>query len=392
MTNEEPRPFAITNATRRILFGWDSLNQLSDLARETGARRAAVVLDGYFLGGNLPDRISAVLCPALSSAPHFHGVPAGEPEIATALACRDALAAAGPDLVIAIGGGSTMDTAKVGRVLLANPGDPTSIAGFGKVMKPHGSRLICVPTTAGTGSEVSEAAVLGINGSASKLVYLSAELAADTALLDPALGVSAPQSVTAFAGYDAVTHAVEAFVSNRANPVSDAFAYSAMAHLAKWLPIAWREPNNKPARSYCLIAATEAALAFNSAMLGLAHAISNPLGALHHIPHGLGNALALPAVTAFNEPNLGEKGTAIAQLFGAATPSEGLARLRNTIGLDRGLDEFLMTASEREAIVQAALKSGQVKMNPRLAGVEEMRAIIEAMRSPIGPARPVLKI
>jgi alcohol dehydrogenase class IV len=392
MTDAAPAPFAINQATRRILFGWDSLAQLPELAREAGARRALVVLDGFFLGSALQARLESLLRPALSASPAFHGAPAGEPTVASALACRDALTAAAPELVIAIGGGSAMDTAKMGRAFAANPAAPESLAGPGKTLHAHASRLVCVPTTAGTGSEVSEAAVLDQAASASKLVFLSDTLAPHTALLDPALTVSAPQSVTAYAGYDALTHAVEAYVSRRANPVSDGFALAALTQLARWLPVAWREPGHRAARSHCLIAATQAALAFNSALLGLAHAISNPLGALHHIPHGLGNALALPAVAAFNEPVLGDKGTAIAGALGTASPSEGLARLRHAIGLDRGLDEFLRSDLERAALAEAALKSVQVKINPRLAGPAEMAAIIEAMRRPIGGARPPLAI
>jgi alcohol dehydrogenase class IV len=250
--------------------------------------------------------------------------------------------------------------------------------------------LVCVPTTAGTGSEVSESAILSRAESDVKLIFRSPEMTARIALLDPALTLSAPATVTAQSGYDAVTHAVEAYVSNAASLMSDPFAESALAMLAHSLPLAWAEPDHREARARCLIASCQAALAFNSANLGLAHAISAPLGALHHVPHGLGNALALPAVTAFNEPVLGEKGRLIAELLGAPTAAEGLSKLRHAIGLDIGLDEFVPDDAARDAVARAALRSGQVRMNPRLADLDQMRAILEAARRPTGGAAPVL--
>jgi alcohol dehydrogenase class IV len=223
-----------------------------------------------------------------------------------------------------------------------------------------------------------------------KLIYRSPEMTARIALLDPALTVSAPAAVTAQSGYDAVTHAVEAYVSKAASIMTDPFAETALAQLAHWLPIAWETPDHKEARARCLIASCQAAIAFNSANLGLAHAIAAPLGALHHVSHGLGNALALPAVTAFNEPVLGEKGRLIAELLGAPSASEGLSKLRHAIGLDVGLDDFVPSDAARDLVAQAAMRSGQLRMNPRLADLDQMRAILEATRRPNGGGRPEL--
>jgi alcohol dehydrogenase class IV len=212
------------------------------------------------------------------------------------------------------------------------------------------------------------------------------------ALLDPALTVGAPRTVTAYAGYDAVTHAVEAYVSRMASPLTDPYALSAMELLGKWLAVAYEEPGNRDARAACLIASMQAAIAFNSANLGLAHAISGPLGAQQHVAHGLGNALALPYVTAYNEPLLGAKGETIARLFGARGAAEAMARLRHRLGLDQSLDRHVKSDAERERLAQWAMKSGQVKVNPRAATIEHMRAILEAMRSPTGDAPPRLTV
>ena len=385
-----PGDFIFLHSSRRILHGVGSLDRLADLAKERSARSAACVLDAFFVGGPIEARLHAILEPILGR-PAIIGVPAQEPDLATVEACRQSLADAAPDLIIAIGGGSAIDTAKVARMLLANPGPAEAIAGFGKTMTPHPSLFVAVPTTAGTGSEVSESAIVGKTDAPVKLIYRSPEMTPAIAILDPALSTTAPAAVTAQSGFDALTHALEAYVSKAASPMTDPIAWQAFTTLVRWLPVAFREPGNLTARSHCLIASCQAAIAFNSANLGLAHALSAPLGALFHVGHGLGNALALPAVTAFNEPALGEKGVAIAQSLDAATPAAGLARLRAELALDIGLDRFVPDDAGREALAAAAMKSGQVRMNPRLATLDDMRRIVAAMRKPIGTQRPPLE-
>ena len=381
-------PFTFVHSNRRVVFGWDSLDRLPELAKEFGARRPAAILDGYFTRTPVGARIAALLSEGTGAAPLVHATPATEPDTASVEACAAALAAVAPDFIVAVGGGSAMDTAKVARMLLSNPGPAEGIAGFGKRLAPHPSILVAVPTTHGTGSEVSESAVIGKAGVDAKLIYRSQDMTPSIALLDPSLTVGAPRTVTAYAGYDAVTHAVEAFVSRMASPMTDPHALAAMELLGRWLAIAYEEPENRDARGACLIASMQAAIAFNSANLGLAHAISGPLGAQQHVAHGLGNALALPYVTAFNEPVLGVKGETIAKLFGGRSAAEAMAKLRRRLGLDLSLDDYVRTDADRERLAQWAMKSGQVKMNPRAATLDDMRAIVGAMRTPTRDAAP----
>jgi alcohol dehydrogenase len=390
--DQTPPAFTFNHSSRKVIQAWDGVEKLSDLARDSGAQRAAAIFDGFFKGSALAEKVSDLLAKATGAKPLLHFVPAHEPDTASLEACRDALATVDPDLIVGVGGGSAMDTAKLARMLLANPGPAEAIAGFGKKLKPHRSLLICVPTTAGTGSEVSEYAVASKHGTDSKLLFHSAEMTPQIALLDPALSVSAPKSVTAQSGYDAVTHAVESYVSKAASVMSDPFSRSAMELLGRWLPVAYREPENRAARTWCLVASCQAAIGFNSANLGLAHAISSPLGALHDVGHGLGNALALPVVVAYNEAAMGEKAAIVAQAFGAPTAAGGLSKLRHDLDLDLSLDRFVPTAEAREAVATAAMRSGQVRMNPRLATIDHMRAILEAMRTPTGGQRPPLVI
>jgi alcohol dehydrogenase class IV len=383
-------PFTFVHSTRRVVFGWDSLERLPELAREFGAKRPAAVIDGHFARTPVGERVAALLKAGTGVAPLVYATPAGEPDTAAVEACAAALAAVAPDFIVALGGGSAMDTAKVARMLLATPGPAEAIAGLGKRLAPHASVLVAVPTTHGTGSEVSESAVIGKDGAEAKLIYRSQEMTPQIALLDPALTVGAPPAVTAYAGYDAVTHAVEAYVSRMAAPMTDPYALSAMALLGRWLAVAYEEPENRDARGACLIASLQAAIAFNSANLGLAHAISGPLGAQQHVAHGLGNALALPYVTAYNESVLGAKGETIARLFGGRSAADAMAKLRRRLGLDLSLDDYVRTDAERERLAEWAMKSGQVKMNPRLATIDDMRAILAAMRTLTGDAAPRL--
>jgi alcohol dehydrogenase len=382
-------PFVFVHSNRRIISEWGGLDKLLDLAREQRARRAAVVMDGYFRGGEVAGRIVAMLEAATGSAPLLFFVHAHEPDTESVDACAAALREHDPDLVVAVGGGSAMDTAKIARLLLSNPGAAESAAGFGKSFLPHRSVLVAIPTTAGTGSEVSESAIAGKAGSDIKLIFRSQEMTPQIALLDASLSVSAPAMVTATSGYDAVTHAVEAYVSKAASIMTDPMAESAMLLLGRWLPVAYKEPAHREARTACLIASCQAAIAFNSANLGLAHAFAAPLGALFHVSHGLANALALPVVAAYNEQAMGAKAGFVARAFGGASAAEGLARLRRQLDLDISLDRFVATDQDRERLAAAALRSGQVRMNPRLASIDDLRAMVQAMRQPTGDHAPV---
>ncbi len=386
----ETTPFVFNHSTYQVRYAAGGLDELGALADEFGCRQAAVVADSFFLGGDMETRLKEIL---KSVNPVFHGIPQHEPDTDDVEAARTFMADAGADMIIALGGGSAMDAAKVARMCMSNPGPIDDIVGpVGVTMKPHESLFVCVPTTAGTGSEVSESAIITKSGTDYKLIFRSPEMSARVALLDPELSVTVPASVTASSGYDAVTHAVEAFTSRASGPMTDPYAISAMEKLARWLPVAYAEPGNLFARGECLVASMQAAIAFNSAHLGMAHAIAGALGALHHTPHGLANALALPWTMAFNQPMLGEKGDLVARLYGGETAAEGLSKLRQTVGLDLSLDEFVTSDDARDLVAEGASKSGQLRVNPREAGVPELRAVLEAMRQPTSGLQPNLNL
>ena len=396
-----PQPFVYRHSTRRIIFGAGALGSLAELMESRRLGRAALVIDSFFLDTEVCERIRN-LAKRNGGAFAVHAPPNQEPDTDTVETCRRFLAEFDPDCVLAIGGGSTMDTAKVARIMLSNPGDVAESAGFDREFAPHPSLFVCMPTTAGTGSEVSEMAVVSLAGSDIKLRYRSQNMTAEVAVLDPELSVSAPPSVTAACGFDALTHAVEGFVSRLASPMTDPYTIDAVRRLARWLPVAFEEPENIDARGQCLLASTLAACAFNSTQLGLAHAIAAPLGAMHHVAHGVANALALPAVTAFNAPCLGEKGPALTRALGSGTGESGAAdsgdaashsaSLRERLSLDRGLDEIVGTENEREAIAVAALKSGNIPTNPREPTLDDVRAVVGAMREPLRGMPPAERL
>ena len=384
-----PEPFLFRHSARQILFGPGRLRELAAIAEARRVECAVVVMDGFFVGGALEARVRDVL--GGLSRVEVHGVPIQEPDTGTVETCRRVLEAARPDMVVAVGGGSTMDTAKVARILLSNPGTVEEMAGFDCRYEPHRSIMACVPTTAGTASEVSEMAVIGLEGSDIKLRYRSQNMTAQFAVLDPELLLTMPPAVTANTGFDALTHAIESYVSRGANVMSDPYALDAVRRLVKWLPVAYRRGDDPVARGHCHVGSMLAGVAFNSTQLGLAHAIAAPLGNIHHVVHGKANALALPAVMAYNEPELGDKGRVLAGVLGSATAAEGVARIRAELDLDAGLDEIIATEEEREAIVEAAMKSGNVPYSPRRPSVDDVRAVVAAMRKPVGAARPVVE-
>ncbi len=385
-----PAPFTFNHATHRVVYGAGCLAQLPSMASYERRTRAFVVIDEFFIGGELQARLDDLLRPL---SPRFHGVPRHEPDTDTVEAARAALVDSDADIAIAVGGGSAMDTAKAARMAASNPGPIDDIVGpAGVFMHPHPSLFVCVPTTAGTGSEVSSSAIVAKSGTDYKMVLNSPEMSARIALLDPELSVTAPAGVTAASGYDAVTHAVEAFTSKLAGPMTDPFARSALSLLATALPVACREPENLDARAACLVGSMQAGIAFNSAHLGLAHAIAGALGALNHVPHGLANALALPWTMAYNQPALGAKGDEIAHLLGASTAAEGLSRLRCEVGLDQSLDDWVNDDTGRDNVAAGAMKSGQVRVNPRTPDAAAVRAIVEAMRTPTGGVQPELAL
>lgn len=220
------------------------------------------------------------------------------------------------DGIVAVGGGSSMDTAKGINVLINN--DPPIMKYFGvqKNLKP-GVPMVFIPTTSGTGSEVTNMCVISCISRGNKDSVVSPVCVASLAIVDPDLTLGLPQKMTAATGVDALAHAVESITGSQANPLSDALAREAIRMISKWLPVAYKDGSNAEAREQMILASTFAGMAFTNALVHLGHSIGHTLGAHFHIPHGVACAIALPEVIEYTSKTEYKKVRMICECLGA---------------------------------------------------------------------------
>jgi alcohol dehydrogenase len=283
-----------------IHFGMSTTNKIGEEAATIGAHKVLVVTDpGVAEAGLLEPVLNSLQSAGITSivfADVSSNPAAASVENAAAVA-RDECC----DTVVAVGGGSPIDTAKGVAVVATLGGKVSDYEGWEKISgKPL--PVIAIPTTAGTGSEVSYWAVISNLAGRRKMLVGSPKIAPVVALVDPAMTYTLPPSLTAYTGMDALTHAVEAFTSTLSNPISDVLALAAIERIGASLRRAVETPIDGVARSNMMLASTMAAMAFNSADLGAVHCMSEALGGMYDIHHGLANAILLPHVIAFNEP------------------------------------------------------------------------------------------
>jgi len=289
------------------------------------------------------------------------------------------------DLLISVGGGSCMDTAKGISILASNPGRLPDFEGMNRVKNP-GIPHVAIPTTAGTGSEVTPSAVIADSERNVKMLIMSPHLGTKIALVDPFLTVPMPQSITASTGMDALTHAIEGYISVKAHTITDTLNLHAIQLISENLPQAWADGTNIQARTNMMIGALEAGMGFCNSSVALVHGMARPLGAYFHIPHGIANAALLPTVMEFTIWGNPRKYAEIAEAMGENT--EGLSVMdsayvavgavkRLTDGLKipplRGLgisqDKFDKVV---EQMSNDALVGGSAGFNPRKATSEEI--------------------
>lgn len=384
MTSSIPS-FSYHNPTA-IEFGWGALARLPELVKSLGGKRVLVVGDPGVAKAGLVDRVVATLGSGVpvttftdvESDPDASSVDAGV-QVARSKEC---------DLIVGVGGGSAMDVAKVIGVMLTNPGNVRDYSGMGKIGRP-GVPVIAIPTTSGTGSELTIWSVLSEKDKQQKFGVGSVLNCARIALLDPELTVSLPPAITAATGIDALTHALESYVNTATQPISEAMSEQSMTLIARSLRPAVAQPGNRQARADMLLASTLAAMAFNSTRLGLVHAYAMPLGSRFHIPHGLANAIMLPVVMRYNLPGNLAKFARIAQIFGE--PVAGLSlrdaaersvtaieQLKTDVGITARLGDFGMTEADLDGVAREAMLSGNVAVNPRQPTLEDMKAQLRA--------------
>ncbi len=292
------------------------------------------------------------------------------------------------DALVSLGGGSPIDSAKAIGMLSSNGGSARDYKVPNKIPK-NGPPHVAIPTTAGTGSEVSRFTVITDSETDEKMLIAGAPLVPNAAIVDFELTVSMPARLTADTGTDSLTHAIEAYVSRRANAFADAFALAAMKTIWAELPTAFHDPENRRAREAMMLAATQAGMAFSNASVALVHGMSRPIGAHFHVPHGLSNAMLLPAVTAFSL-NAGEGRYAeCARTIGVAKPSDSDIEAGKKLidALFERNQELEVPSPKRYGIPQEryfsliptmaeqALNSGSPTNNPRVPTREEIEEI-----------------
>jgi alcohol dehydrogenase class IV len=291
-----PTSFEFASA-QRIIFGEGKAAAIAALAAELGERALVIT-------GNTAGRVEKLV-----SEWHAKGLVAqtlqisGEPAVDDVIAAGAAAAEAGCDLVIAIGGGSVIDTGKAVAALLTNPGDPLEyleVVGRGRPLTVASAPLIAAPTTAGTGAEVTRNAVLSVPEKQVKVSLRSATMLPRIALVDPELTYSMPPAITASTGLDALTQCIEPYVSNQANALTDGIACQGMQAAARGLLAAHKDGSNKSARSDMALASLCGGLALANAKLGAVHGFAGVIGGMFPIPHGVVCARLLPFVMAAN--------------------------------------------------------------------------------------------
>lgn len=371
----------------QIEFGNGAIARLPEFVKALGGSRVLVVGDPGVQRAGLIDRVQAIL----TGASIFNAVFADvESDPATRSVDEGTVhgKANGCDLVVGIGGGSALDTAKAIGLMLVNDGNIKDYVGIGKVPRA-GTPVIAVPTTAGTGSELTIWSVLSDKVAKAKISVGSVLNCPAIALLDPELTLSLPPQITAATGMDALTHALESYVNTATQPISEAMSDQAMTLIARSLRKAVADGSDVEARGDMLLASTIAAMAFNSTRLGLVHAFAMPLGAKFGIPHGLVNAIMLPEVMRFNHLANPRKFARIAEIFGektaglsveeaAALSVSAIEKLKLDVGITAKLSNFGVTEGRFDEIVDEAMLSGNVPVNPRQPTKDDMKALLRA--------------
>jgi alcohol dehydrogenase len=367
----------------RLVFGDGSRARLGELGRELGFRRCLIAADpGIVAAGYAAEAVERLGSAGIESV--VFSAFGENPDGAMIAAGADAARASGVDSLVGLGGGSSLDTAKGIAFLLAGGGHMRDYWGYDKVrgeMPP----MIGLPTTAGTGSEAQSYALISDEATHTKMACGAPGAAFRVAILDPELTLSAPASVTATAGYDALAHAVEAFVTTRRSAFSDLFAREAFRLLASSFDRVLLAPRDREARGAMLLGSHYAGIAIEASMLGATHACANPLTARHGTAHGVAIALLLPHVVRWNAGSVGGRYAELLPLAGipeSSDPAEALASrldgLARQAGLPRRLAEIDVGASELPALAAEAAEQWTGRFNPRPFDSEGALALYQA--------------
>ncbi len=374
-----------------IIVGGGACAALDSHLQKLGAfKKIAIITDAGIIAAGLIEPALVALKTGEKSVFVYDGVTNDPPSYMV----RDAVKktrAFSPDCIIGIGGGSTMDTAKLVAILCAGAQELDELYGFDQV---NGERLplVLVPTTAGTGSEVTPISVV-TRQSGEKIGIIAPSLFADMVVLDPELSFGLPRHITAATGIDAMVHAIEAMTSARMkNPVSDSLALIALTRLHGAIERACRQGDDREARTQMLLGAMQAGQAFANAPVGAIHALAYPIGGQFHVSHGLSNALVMPHVMRFNAKNSASACQVYAQIYDrlalagasmvadkAAALIDELERICRAIGLERHLTQVGIKESDLAAMADEGITIERLlKNNPAAMSRDDIFKVYEA--------------
>lgn len=375
----------VFDAPTHLIFGSGAMAQLPEAVAGLGAR-VLVISDPGVAAAGILDRVVAPIQGGGHNVEITTDVEPN-PSVETTERAAAAYRRARCQWVLAAGGGSAMDVGKAVALLAAHQGSIRDYEGIGKVPGPV-VPLVCVPTTAGTGSEVTVFSVITDRQRKFKMTIGSPHLLSRIAVCDPDLTISMPQPLTAATGMDALTHAVECYTNTVYHPVAKTLALEAIRLIGGALRRAYANGRDLDARTKMLLASTLAAMAFTRTRLGNVHAMSHPVGAHFDVPHGVANALLLPYVMDWNLPGCLDTFPAVAEALGedvrglspraaAEVALDAVRQLARDVGIPERLRDVGVTRDGLPAMTDDAMKSGNVLVNPRTTNRTEMLALFE---------------
>ena len=367
-----------------FIFGVGARHKVGVYVRNLNARKVLIVSDpGVIAAGwlqELQDNLDEagvrhILFDQVTPNPRDHEVMSG-----VALYHQAAC-----DVIVALGGGSVIDCAKGISVIASNGGHILDYEGVDAIPLP-GQPLICIPTTAGTAADISQFAIINAIERRTKIAIISKIVVPDVALVDPETTLTMPADLTAFTGLDALTHAIEAFVSSASSPMSDVHALAAIRGVRQHLLAAVSNPGDLVAREQMMLASLQAGMAFSNASLGATHAMAHSLGGYLDLPHGECNALLLPAVVDFNYNGAEERfiqiGLALGLDMKRGNSAQKLLRimddingLRHQVGIKGGLAERGVSSGSVPDLAEHAIRDSCIYTNPRRASRSDLRTI-----------------
>lgn len=371
-----------------FVFGQDAAQLAGRYARNLGGTRCLVVTDpGVIRHGHADTVIASLKAQGLDLTVYDGVTP--NPRDTEVQRGVDVYNHERCDAIVAVGGGSPLDCAKGIGIVASNGGNITEYEGVDAIPRPM-PPLICVPTTSGSGADVSQFAIITDTSRKVKIAIVSKAAVADVALIDPSTTSTMDRELTAATGIDALTHAIEAFASNASGPITDMFALEAIRLVHAHLPGALADGNDQMAREGMSLACLNAGLAFSNAILGAVHAMAHSLGGLLDLPHGECNAILLPIVVRRNFDAAPERYAHVARMFGVQDARgdirtrdalfDCIMALRKTAGFTRGLSAFGVTREQIARLARLAVEDPCLATNPALLDHASIEALyVEAL-------------